>query len=70
MPPKKKPGKDESTLDDKEQLLRAETEIASLQRLLEIKTHEVGSCTACEVITGCPTTSLAHPKASSQSWRC
>lgn len=46
MPPKKAGGKGKkdgaAKLADKENLARAETEILSLQRLLELRSHEVG----------------------------
>lgn len=45
MPPKKKAaaGKDDGA-SDKAQLQRAQAEILALQRLLELKTYEVRSC--------------------------
>jgi hypothetical protein len=51
MPPKKAPKKDDpKKFNEREQLLRAEAEIASLQRLLELKTHEVRTCSAADAI--------------------
>jgi hypothetical protein len=41
MAPKKKPGKMEDGLGDKEALHKAEAELLSLKRLLELKTFEV-----------------------------
>jgi hypothetical protein len=41
MAPKKKPGKKEDGLSDKELLQKAEAELLSLRRLLELKTFEV-----------------------------
>ena len=45
MPPKKKKGKgkaaDPAKFEEKQRLKRAEAEIVSLQRLLEIRSHEV-----------------------------
>jgi hypothetical protein len=45
MPPKKKASKsdDPAKFVDKENLKRAEAEIVSLQRLLEVRSLEVGS---------------------------
>ncbi|GFH24099.1 uncharacterized protein HaLaN_21826 [Haematococcus lacustris] len=40
MPPKKKGGTAPAKLADKENLVRAETEILALQRLLETRSHE------------------------------
>lgn len=45
MAPKKKPGKKEDGLSDKELLQKAEAELLSLRRLLELKTFEVLLCT-------------------------
>jgi hypothetical protein len=44
MAPKKKPGKKEDGLSDKELLQKAEAELLSLRRLLELKTFEVLLC--------------------------
>lgn len=44
MPPKKGKKDVAAKLSDKENLARAETEILSLQRLLELRSHEVGVC--------------------------
>ncbi len=41
MPPKKGKKDVAAKLSDKENLARAETEILSLQRLLELRSHEV-----------------------------
>jgi hypothetical protein len=41
MAPKKKPGKKDDAFSDKEALLKAEAELLSLKRLLELKTFEV-----------------------------
>jgi hypothetical protein len=41
MAPKKKPGKKDDALSDKEALLKAEAELLSLKRLLELKTFQV-----------------------------
>ena len=45
MPPKKK-GDGMAKLADKDNLARAETEILSLQHLLELRSHEVGDIVA------------------------
>jgi hypothetical protein len=44
MAPKKKPGKKEDGVSDKDALLKAEAELLSLRRLLELKTFEVLLC--------------------------
>jgi len=40
MPPKKKGAKDKNAAEAKERLARAEAEVLSLNRLLDVKTHE------------------------------
>lgn len=45
MPPKKAKKDVAAKLADKENLARAETEVLSLQRLLELRSHEVRVCT-------------------------
>lgn len=52
MPPKTKGAKDgPAKAADKENLARAETEILSLQHLLELRSHEVGLAWTCKSVS-------------------